>query len=235
MSSPTQKQVRPRRHGAARHADAAAAATAESLVWAPPDPGAAPVVQARLRELHHDLRQPLATVRALVFAAQSDPTASALVSTCLARIADETERMLELCRHVLEAGAECRLVDLAALAREVALGCQLATGRQVDVDADDAHAVVDPVDLRRALVNLVDNGARAAGPDGAVRVTVRRAGEVRVAVEDSGPGFAAGAPGTGSSLGLAIVSAAARRMGGRVEIGRSDLCGARVSLVLPAS
>jgi signal transduction histidine kinase len=206
---------------------------ADAFVW---QPGRAtpPDVEAHLRELHHDLRQPLATVRALVYAAQSDPAASELVTTCLARISDEAERMLALCRHVLEGRAEPRLVDLARLAEDVASGCELATGRAVRVEAEPVELLVDAVELRRALLNLLDNAARAAGPDGEVFVRIGAAGgEVRVTVEDSGPGFATGTPGT-ASLGLAIVSAVAGRLGARVELEESQLGGARVSLVFAA-
>lgn len=95
-----------------------------------------------------------------------------------------------------------------------------------------ANVLVDPVELVRAVRNLVDNAIRAAGDVGTVEVTVRRAGSaVVLEVEDDGPGFGKLKPHTGH--GLVCVRQFAARYGGALEFGRSTMGGARVSLTVP--
>ncbi|HSV40492.1 MAG TPA: ATP-binding protein [Nocardioidaceae bacterium] len=130
---------------------------------------------------------------------------------------------------------------------------QAAEGRVLVVDVCDALAehcrpsggcsirfagvsgvevLVNPVELIRAVRNLVDNAVRAAGDVGTVEVTVRRArGRVVLEVEDDGPGFGVLKPQTGH--GLVCVRQFADRYGGTVKFGRSNLGGARVSLSVP--
>jgi signal transduction histidine kinase len=72
-------------------------------------------------------------------------------------------------------------------------------------------------ELRRALMNVVDNAVRAAGPRGRVLVTVRPGpASVRILVEDDGPGFGKVDGGTG--LGLVITRQALEALGGGLSI-----------------
>ncbi len=131
-------------------------------------------------------------------------------------------------------------------------------GAEVELSFDEGLDVpCDPDLVRRALVNVLRNAAEAVREvDGArcVRVTGergsrrdvdgRRAACAVLAVEDSGPGipvdvlprmfnpfFTTRAVGTG--LGLAIVHRLVDAHGGAVEVGRGELDGARVALLLP--
>ncbi len=104
-------------------------------------------------------------------------------------------------------------------------------------------------DLVTVLGNLVDNAFEALAAADVRRVRVTLGGDptaVVVTVEDSGPGLdddaaahalergwstkASGEGGHG--VGLALVAQVARRHGGEVEIGRSDLGGARFTVTL---
>ena len=198
----------------------------------PADPRVLP--ERVVRELHHDLRQPLAAILALVGAAEAQPEVPDLVRACLDRIAEETRQMLALCRSVLEQPAQPKPLSIGHLAYAAAESCQAATGCRVEFDIDHVLAEVDEVGLRRAIGNLLENAARAAGPTGRILLGVRRDGmSVRISVSDSGPGFAAGPPGV-ASLGLDIVRRLAGEHGGHLEVGTGELGGAVVTLVLPA-
>ena len=78
----------------------------------------------------------------------------------------------------------CQVTKLARIAHETRV--ILEPGPEVTIQAS-------PALLWRVLTNVVDNAARAAGPDGRVGVTVSAAGD-RAAVDviDNGPGFCAG-------------------------------------------
>jgi two-component system OmpR family sensor kinase len=121
--------------------------------------------------------------------------------------------------------------------------------RRVDATSP---ARVDPIRLRQALSNLLDNAVRHTPPGGRVRVTASRAdGAVVLDVEDTGPGFPAealahpfepfarastvrGGEG-GAGLGMAIVRAVVEAHGGSVTIDNPDHGGARVRLRFPGA
>ena len=107
---------------------------------------------------------------------------------------------------------------------------------------------VDPVRVEQAILALVDNAVKY-GPEGQ-RVTLRSVssdGELRVDVEDQGPGIPetelphvfdrfyrlAGAEEPGSGLGLSIAQTIAEAHGGRIEAKSQPGEGTRMSLVLP--
>ena len=104
-------------------------------------------------------------------------------------------------------------------------------------------------DLVTVLGNLVDNAFDAVADAAERRVRVRVAGTddaLTIEVDDSGAGLDDGAasrvlergwttkaaPGDGRGLGLALVVQVARRHRGSVEVGSSDLGGARFTVVL---
>mgnify|MGYP001263694200 CR=1 FL=1 len=81
--------------------------------------------------------------------------------------------------------------------------------------------------LSRALVNLVDNGARWGGT---VKLSCRRVpGGVEFLVRDRGPGFSGGSFGTG----LTFVEDTAASHGGAVEIRNPGDGGCEVSMFVP--
>jgi len=206
----------------------------------PPQPAATsaphdddPDVARRVQELHHDIRQPLAAIGALASAGMAQPDVPDVVVTCLERIRSETRVLLDLCRHILEEMQAEQPVALDVAAREIAACAARSASCTVEVDAAPCTISTNPMDFRRALVNLLDNAVRAAGPDGNVWVVVqsdRR--QIRLSVRDSGPGF--GAIDGGCGIGLGVVERYARRNGGMVEVGQTSSGGANVSIVLPA-
>ena len=104
-------------------------------------------------------------------------------------------------------------------------------GAAVDVSPEATAAVL------RVAHEALANAARHA-PDAAVRVVLDvEPGELRLTVEDDGPGFDAAdvaGPGDGH-FGLTIMRERARAAGGALEVGSSSSGGARVALALPRS
>lgn len=131
-------------------------------------------------------------------------------------------------------------IELAALLRELTDELDVAArGRQVSIEpdlrTDTAHA--DPMLLRRALANLVDNAMRHAPPQSAVRVTAERTeGGVKFAIADTGKGVPESmrerifeafvqneeggrvSAGGGHGLGLTFCKRVAEAHGGRIWV-----------------
>jgi signal transduction histidine kinase len=190
-----------------------------------------------IREICHDLRNPIATISALAAAAMSQMASpDANVRKRLEQIQDETRRMTQLVRQLLDDTTAPRMLDAAVVAGEVVASCRVTFPGTIQVMASaGAKVLVDEVGLRRSLANLVENATRAAGPEGSVVVRVRRARRwIHCEVSDSGPGFGNGPSGS-QSLGLTIVDRLARSHGGRLEVGDSSLGGAMLRLSLPAA
>lgn len=197
------------------------------------DPQALDLERAIL-QLHHDLRQPLATILALTSAAAAQAEVPTTARNCLERIETEARQLVRLCLDVLEDAEEAHVVRVDRLVDEVCESFRLIASCELQADTEPVLASVSEVGLRRAVWNVLDNACRAAGPDGNVRVGVRHDDEmVRIDVADSGPGFAGAEPGA-ASLGLDIVRRFVEDSGGTLHVAGSDLGGVLVSIVLPA-
>lgn len=95
------------------------------------------------------------------------------------------------------------------------------------------EAAADPVMLRRAVNNVLDNATRAAGDSGQVRVRVNSLpGEALVEVSDDGLGF--GRIPSVSGQGMSIVDEALRSCHGRLEITSGPGPGTTVRLIVPS-
>jgi signal transduction histidine kinase len=198
----------------------------------------AELLDRRLREVLHEIRQPLSAVFALAEMARTSPGVDDDVRVCL-------DHIIHLAQEVSDAAAT--LLDPAALEpansgpdlREVldsVLDVLALTWSGTLVragDRADQLVVGDRAILRRCLVNLLDNAVRAAGPHGRITVTVQSAARhVRVIVDDDGPGF--GRVPSGSRLGLELTRRSLAAIGGGLRIGLpSPAGGARVVLSVP--
>jgi len=203
----------------------------------------------------HELRSPLATIRAAHEIAALHPDSRDWTATGRDVLA-ELDRLDHLVDDLLllaradEHGLRLRTVDVDLedlLNRET--GRLRKLGRlTVTVAAPPARVQGDPVQLARALRNLVDNAARHA--EGRVDLRLQAVGEnVAVEVEDDGPGIpeadrervferfvrldesrtrASG----GTGLGLAIAREISTAHGGSVSV-EAGARGARFVLVLP--
>lgn len=201
----------------------------------------------RVREVCHDLRQPVAAILMLASAAEMRPDVPERVRDVLQEIMSQTEEISATVRQFLDDAKQgvdglgepvpCNVAGLAAQAVErwrATFDGDLALAAA----EEPLHVTVDPVLFKRALGNVLSNGTRAAGGSGRVQVTVRRfetaEGERAVIeVDDSGPGF--GNIPAGHGLGLAVVRRTMEAAGGSVEFARGPLGGALVRLVLPVT
>jgi two-component system sensor histidine kinase KdpD len=158
---------------------------------------------ALLESVSHDLRTPLASIRAsagtlmdpdLVLDPEDVRASAASIDREAQRLNRLVGNLLDLSR--IEAGV-IRVVEDAldledVVAGAIALVEPRAGLRRIEIHAEDAGAVLaDPVLLEEALVNLLDNSIRHTPEGSAVRISLgpgAEAGLVRVTVEDSGLG-----------------------------------------------
>jgi signal transduction histidine kinase len=146
----------------------------------------------------------------------------------------------------------CRVGDVVRqLIRDLANIASESGGELLaDPPGDDCHVLVDPVELFRAVQNLVTNALQAI-PRNQGRVVVRCTqadGFVRIEVEDNGHGippdclpkvfdrlFTTKPAHEGTGLGLCIVKEFAETAGGSVQIVNRPEGGVRATILLPAA
>jgi two-component system sensor histidine kinase KdpD len=157
---------------------------------------------ALLDSVSHDLRTPLATIRAaagtILEGAGAVPEADRLASAeAIDREAEHLNRLvtnlLDLSR--VESGAlraELEAVDLADALKPMLHRFRARLGeRELDLDlpADLPPVRADAVFLDQVVSNLLENEVKFVAPGGRVRVrTATQNGTVRLSVDDSGPG-----------------------------------------------
>lgn len=205
----------------------------------------------------HQLRTPIAALQAQVEAAQADPTPTMALNGVLQatrRLSRLVDQLLALAQAEPSLAQTQTEVSLAAIVQQVAeVQLPLAIRKNIDLGFELAPTYVhgNALLLQELLANVLDNALRYTPPGGAVTVGCDRQGkDVRIYVEDSGPGIAQcelervferfyRPPGSlcdGSGLGLAIVREIARQHGGSVRAERSGrLGGALVEIRLPSA
>ncbi len=152
----------------------------------------------------------------------------------LERIHEVFLRMDELTAQPDPEQRQIWVVDLVQLVDECVSLARLAHGIPFNVEGPPrVEASCDPVLLRRAVVNVLDNATRATGASGHVRVIVsNRPGEALVEVSDEGEGF--GRIPSGSGLGMSIVDQALRACQGSLEIISGPGPGTTVRMHIPS-
>ncbi len=212
-------------------------------------------VETRRREMvawvSHDLRTPLAGIRAMVEALEDDVAPDAAVYH--RRIRQEVDRLAGMVDDLLalsrlqsgQLSLDLRDVRLRDLVSDsLASASPLARERGIELTGtceDNLWAYVDDSSLSRALSNLIVNALRYTPADGAVHVEavgLASAAVVRVSdtcggippedlprvFEAGWRGTAARTPGTdaGAGLGLAVVRGIVETMGGSVAVVNRD-------------
>jgi two-component system sensor histidine kinase KdpD len=220
---------------------------------------------ALLQSVSHDLRTPLAAIRA---AAGTLRPGSGLATADQQASADAIEREVEYLDRLvanlldlsrIEAGALRAELDVFELDDLLDRTLQRLRPRLVErvlsVDVPAQPVRVDPVFLDEAFTNLLENALKFTSPGDAVHVhagEITNDGFLRLTVEDGGPGvpeaalerlfekfYRAGtdprASRPGTGIGLAVVRGLTEAMGGRVVARQSDLGGLAIDVFLPVA
>ncbi len=212
---------------------------------------------AILAAVSHDLRTPLASVKAAVSSLRQGDVAWTAGETAefLATIEEETDRLTSLVGNLLDASriqtGSLRLVRHRVGLDEVvpkALASLSDGGRGIDVDVPETlpRVDVDAALLERAIANIAANARTHSQSDVPIRILGSAVnGRVELRVVDRGPGIPADArervfepfqrlgdrpAGDGVGLGLAVARGFVEAMGGEIDI--EDTPGGGLTMVL---
>ena len=195
--------------------------------------------QRFVRDASHQLRTPLAVLKAQVQSARrgdvAPPDALAEIEHTVDRATQLANQMLALAKVAqLQQQADVAPAQFDEVVRAVALDvAPLIAGKGLDFDLQTEPITLRAHDwmLRELTRNLLHNAIRHTPAGGLLAITLARAGgEARLTVADGGPGvapelaerlfqpFSAGAGGTGSGLGLAICHEIVQTLGGRIQL-----------------
>ena len=209
----------------------------------------------------HELRTPLSVLKMELDLALARPRSPEELEAAIRNASTETDRVVRLAEDLLVlARAERGRLPLhredVALSDLLSRSCAAYDSRaraadvRMQLDAKPGKASIDPVRVRQALENLLDNALRQTPRGGVIRIRADREGGItRVVVEDSGPGFPedliarvfepfvrsetdAVGNRAGVGLGLAIVRAIAEAHAGGATAENLPQGGARVTLSL---
>lgn len=211
--------------------------------------------EALFASIGHDLRTPLASLRAGIEALEGvNPCELELVRNDALRLEHILSSLLELAR--LQSMTETPAREAIDLTDTIASACDAmpaAVRKRVNIDITPNIPLVDSneVMLHHIVMNLIDNAAKYSPSDSAISIGLvcDEEGGAVLSVSDCGPGlgedtgdlfdlFRRGensdsAPGSG--VGLAVVDAFARALGHKVTISkRADNKGSVFSVAIPA-
>jgi len=214
------------------------------------------------RRMAHEIKNPLTPIRLAAERMRRRARGRDADPALLAAVVDEgastiIEEVITLASLVDTFGRFARLpaadlapTDLGAVVSQVAkLYADVKRGVTVAAEVPESLPLVkaDAEQVKRALINLVDNAIAATPGGGHVRIAVVVAGgSARLIVEDDGPGIpeeersrvfdpAYSTKARGSGLGLAIVARIASEHAGRVRVEDNAPHGCRFLLEWPAA
>jgi two-component system, NtrC family, nitrogen regulation sensor histidine kinase NtrY len=213
------------------------------------------------RRLAHEIKNPLTPIQLCAerlrrhFTAAPETT-RALVDECTTTIVGEVESLKglvdEFSQFARMPAPRAVPTDLHALLDDaLSLYQGLFTEVQLSsvYDPGVPRVSVDPEQMRRVVINLVDNAIEAMDRSGTIEVSTQHEpsnGIVRIVVADNGPGIPLAerdklflpyysTKQRGSGLGLAIVRRIVAEHGGSIEVRDNTPSGTRFSIELPVA
>lgn len=212
----------------------------------------------------HDLRSPLARIRAISESALTGEQSMEHYRSATAGTLEECDRLITLVNATLDvAEAEAGLtsaakqaIDLSKLARDacelfeavaeeknISLSCQLEAGCRLTGNRQN---------LQRMLANLLDNALKYTAPQGSVRVTLERlADSLQLGITDTGQGISEAEQqrvferfyrcdesrghSEGCGLGLSFARSVARAHGGDIALSSTPGNGSTFTITLPVN
>lgn len=205
--------------------------------------------------LAHEIKNPLASIKgaAEILADEVNPDHPKhefveIMRSEISRLNNSVEEVLAYCRGQQTAHRD-RMVPLGQVMGKViqvvdspisekAIGLSWGTTGAKEVQVPEAA-------LTQVLINLLLNASDAVEKKGKIRISHRlESGSLCIDVDDNGPGLD---PDTheaifesfvtfkegGTGLGLSITQKILERLGGTIQVAKSDLEGARFSVTLP--
>ncbi len=209
----------------------------------------------------HDMRSPLARIRAISEVALSSPTTNDLHKLAASTTIEECDRLLQMINATLDvaeaeagtAAVDIQTVDMSELAKDA---CELfepvAEEKQIELtcvlDADCSMRG-NVQNLQRMLANLLDNALKYTPPRGKVGINLGCAEtSIKVTVADTGIGIPESDQAriferffrcdqsrseTGCGMGLSFSHAVARAHGGNISVTSQPGNGSSFTITFP--
>jgi len=209
----------------------------------------------------HDLRTPLAGLRAMVEAIDDGVVDDvATVRRYVAEMRGAVDSLVVLVDDLFELvqldagaiGAESERARLDDVVRSAVAACDAQAaekGLALETKLNGAAAARCSPRITRVIQNLLQNAIRHTPADGSVRVEARQAGDrIEVVVADSGEGIEPAAlervfdpfwrgdaarSSEGAGLGLALAKRIVEALGGSIVVESEPTRGSRFAIVLP--
>lgn len=205
------------------------------------------------RRLAHEIKNPLTPIQLAVQQmrdkyAGDDPEYQRFVTDCTEIVTEEVTTLRSL---VEEFANFARMPSLSLapsdLNKSVRRVVRLYPDARIRLDLADNQPLLelDSEQMRRVLINLIENGIDASGKNGQITIRTHRDGETAVlSVIDSGPGVPIAdrarifqpyisTKESGMGLGLAVVRSIVEDHGGHISVTDAPTGGAQFDLQLP--
>ncbi len=205
------------------------------------------------RRLAHEIKNPLTPIQLTVQQmrdkyAGDDPAYKKLVADCTEIVTEEVESLRSL---VQEFANFARMPSLSLSPGDLNTGVRdvvrLYPDARIRLDLQDTMPLLelDTEQMRRVLINLIENGIDASEKGGQITITTHTSGDTAtLSITDTGPGVPSEDRGrifqpyvsskeSGMGLGLAVVRSIIEDHGGHISVTDAPTGGAQFDIQMP--